>query len=240
MSFNIVRQNIALAFGLFIFTYLENKKYIHLALGFILMIKFHHTSIFYTLFILSYLLINMKKFERRKMIYMISIIFLSLAILFLDSLIELSVAAGILSSKFMMYVSEDNTQLFMIKFTLSYFFYFIVMLFIYKKVMLKDFINKHRYKDIMYHYLYLRLIGVIMILSSMVSKWAFRISFYFSYPADIIFTPRFFFILKQKNKKYYNLVLVVYLVFLSLYWYRSIVVSNDSKTYPYKSNILGF
>ena len=88
-------------------------------------------------------------------------------------------------------------------------------------------------------YAYFKFIGVLLFIGSLVSRWAFRVSYYINYPADCLFLPRAAKLVKRRSFVMYKFSVCTILLLAFVLWIWSIVIKNDNATIPYKSKILG-
>lgn len=235
-SLNLVRQSIALAFCIYSYKYLEQKKWIKALIWVFIIINTHNTGIFYLAFVAIFIIWNtMKKKNLRKILLIISATILPLLLAFFNYIIIATVMIGILPSKYLMYISEENNETIGKSVGFIYFIIALTLLYIKKY-------QKHRndhITDSINYYLYNKFYGITLFGASFISKWAFRISYYFNYPVDCIFLPRTIYSIKKKNKTLYYLITSTIICFLLIMWYWLVVIRKENATIPYKSKLLG-
>lgn len=236
-SLNLVRQSIALAMCIYSFKYVEQKKWIKAIIWIFIITKTHNTGIFYVVIIGIYFLFQLTSKYLRAILLIINVVLVLILFSAADLFLVFFVSKGILPDKFLYYLSSNSDSETLTKSVLiNYIFLFIVMLLTYFKYNnSKVFDTK---KDLSF-YAYSKFIGVILFVTSLLSQWAFRISFYINYPADILFFPRSLHLLKEKSKLHYLFFLVMSILMIMVIWYWTIVINNGNETYPYKSKILG-
>lgn len=228
-SLNLVRQSIALAMGVYFFKYLENKQWIKLIISLIIIKYTHNTGIFYIGFVGAYLL-AVGKYKLKPLILLITLFCSVFIFLYFDFIVGFFVLSGILPQKFLYYLSGDEVD-----YTSLFIFHFIISM-----ILLTIYIynSKSDQKEELLSYAFLNLLGSILILTSLVSIWSFRVAFYFLFLSECLFLPRAFYIMKEKYKLEYLLMLVVTIFLIVTVWYKVIIVNNDNDTYPYNSEFL--
>ncbi|WP_333854531.1 EpsG family protein [Epilithonimonas sp.] len=227
-SLNLVRQTIALGIGLYGFKYLEDRKWIKVILLLILLKYTHNTGIFYIGFAGAYLLSVLK--YKAKYITLIITLFCSIFIfIYFDFLIGFLVLSGILPSKFLFYLSGDT-----IDYTSLFIFHFIISIILMTIYVFK--INSLE-KDSLLSFAFINLLGSILILTSLVSVWSFRVAFYFLFISECLFLPRALYLMRNKRLEY--IIMMITIIFLYLFfWNKVYIINNDNDTYPYKSEII--
>ena len=229
-SLNLVRQSIALAMGVYFFKYLENKQWIKLIISLIIIKYTHNTGIFYIGFVGAYLL-AVGKYKLKPLILLITLFCSVFIFLYFDFIVGFFVLSGILPQKFLYYLSGDEvdyTSLFIFHFVLSLILF---LIYIYN--------YKSKEKDKLLSYSFLNLLGSILILTSLVSIWSFRVAFYFLFISECLLLPKAFFVMKPKYKLENFVLIFVTIVMIIIVWFKVYIVNNDNDTYPYKSEILG-
>lgn len=234
-SLNLVRQSIALSFCIYAYKYLEQNNWKKLLIWSIIIINTHNTGIFYILFIFLYLIWNLiKKGSIRSVLIGLYFTILPILLLLFNYIVILAIYIGILPTKYLIYLSEDNYGTISKSTFFIYIAIFIVFFYI-KKNTQYSFLEK---KTINYFF-YSKFFGIILLCASYISKWAFRISYYFNYPIDCIFLPQAIYSIRKKNKSIYNIISLSLICILIIMWYWLIVIRNEHETIPYKSHILG-
>lgn len=234
-SLNLVRQSIALVFCLYSFKYFERRQWIKAIIWTIIILQSHNTGVFYLLLIGIYFLFQIKNKYIRNILLVINVFAIAVLFSVSDLFLVLLVSNGILPSKFLYYLASESDSDELTKSILINYIYFAgVLFFTYTKYHKRD-----QPKKELIFYSYSKIIGAVLFMTSLISKWAYRISFYVNYPVDIVFFPRSLQLLKQKSKIHYTIVLTLSLILILITWYWTIILNNGNETYPYKSKILG-
>lgn len=233
-SLNMVRQSVALAFCIYSFKFVEQKKWIKLFIWLFIIINTHNTGIFYLLFIAIYLISQMSSKRYKHILFLIS--YLSIILIFsaFDLLLLLSVSIGIISEKYLMYLSANNQTDLDLTTTIEYLFVLSIF-YISSKIFKKGIIQYNEINN----YVKYKFLGTLLFFAALISQWAFRLSFYLNYPTDCLFLPRTLMIVKSRSKSIYQLLLLITIGFFLLVWYWTTVVTKINEVYPYKSEILG-
>lgn len=234
LSLNMVRQSIALGFCVLSFGYFEHKEWGKLSVCLFSALMFHQTVFIYIGILLMSWIWQFLTFKR-KIRFMIAVFFiLSIAVAFMDKLIMLSVQYGLLSPHFVYYMKENEEETLFSNST------FIVYLFI-TYFLLRDYTKRRikRERELRLYPLFIKILGDSTFCLSLISQWAYRISFYFNYLVDCIFLPNAFGSLKRESPKSYRLAISALILLLVFYWYFNVVVKEVNETYPYTSKILG-
>lgn len=233
-SLNLVRQSIALAFCIYSYKYLEQKKWIRLSIWCVIIINAHNTGIFYILFVFIHIVWNViKKGKLRTSLLILLSTALPVLLTFFNYIILIAVAIGTLPSKYLMYISEEDEENVGKSLALIYAIIFLTIL------LCRRYSSNITKKEFISYVLYNKLFGLILFCASLISKWAYRISYYFNYPVDCIFLPQAIYSLRKKNKKLYHIITFLFTFFLIVMWYWLIVIRKEHATIPYKSKLLG-
>ncbi|KFC20003.1 EpsG family protein [Chryseobacterium sp. FH1] len=227
-SLNLVRQTICLTLCLYGFKYLEEKKWIKFILLLIVIKYTHNTGIFYFGFIGAYIL-AVSKYKAKHLVLFTTLTCCVFIFMYFDYIVGLFVVLGILPQKFLYYLSGD---------TINYVFVFIFHFAISMILLVALIFNiKSNEKDKLISYMFLNLLGSILILTALVSVWSFRVAFYFLFISECILLPRALFLMRKHKLEYSILILLVVSMFFT-YWFTTIAYYNENETYPYKSEIL--
>lgn len=236
ISLNLVRQSIALAFCIYSYKYLEEKKWLKLAIWCLIIINTHNTGIFYTLFVfLNIVWYNIDNSKLKKSLLFFYSLIIPLSVLFLNYIILAAVYLGILPFRYAYYITDQNyeaigkSMLFIAAAIFAIFSY--IRLYYYRYSFLGT-------KTINY-FCFNSFYGMILICSSFITLWASRISFYFNYPVNCLFLPKIIYSIYNKKKSFYYLITILLLSIIIIMWYWNIVLKNENETMPYKSKILG-
>lgn len=235
ISLNLIRQSITLAFCIYSFKYLEQKKYIKLIIWLIIIAFSHNTGIFYAVFCTIYLFSTIRNTRLRNSLLSLSYLLLPLCFIAFNAILLIAINFGILPERYIWY-SMGNDTLFDTMTTSIYLLITLLLFYIYHKT---PRITQQDYKERIRFIAYNKLFSLILFLTSIISKWAYRISYYFNYPIDIILLPRALNIIRQRNHSQYQLILTMLFSAMIFYWIWLFVVKGAHETYPYKSQLLG-
>ena len=233
-SLNMVRQSVALAFCIYSFKYVEQKKWIKLFIWLLIIINTHNTGIFYLLFIAIYLISYIPSKYLKNILLFISYFSIILIFSAFDFLLIISVSWGIISDKYLIYLTNNNQTDLDLTTTIEYLF-IILISYISLQILRKKIIQYNEVNN----YIKYEFLGTLLFCAALISQWAFRLSFYFNYPIDCLFLPRMFMLVKCRSKSLYQLLLLITIGFLLLVWYWTTVITKVNEVYPYKSELLG-
>lgn len=233
-SLNLIRQYIAVAIGTYAYKFLEKHDWKKLIFWTTIMFMWHSTTIVFIALIFIDLLFNIQNKKAKKLVT--AGICISMYILYtqFDNILIFTVNQGIIPSRFTAYLKQYSDETFLD--TSSTLFSVIILFFyLYLLVYLK---NKQNKPELKKFFIY-KSIATFLNLTSLISKFLFRMSYFFSNITDCIFLPRALFMLKQKSKSRYYIFSLSF-VFLSIaLWYFLYVKNGINQTVPYKSSILG-
>ena len=229
-TLNIARQCLAIAFCLYAFKFVVKGKLVMFLLFVVIAMGFHSTAIIFLLVYPSYKYFEKKQISNKKFFILILLILFGNFILFLkfDQIIMGAVTLGLLSSKFLQYMSESeryesggfsNSDL------IFYSTVILFSLFTYKKKILGK---------VNIFFVVLSILILSLNLTSLISQWANRLYLYFAFLL-IVFLPILF---KRRfnGKKEWCFLFVLLILF---FWYLVVIQNGGAGTYPYKSNSLG-
>lgn len=230
VTFNMARQSVALAFAILSLTCLEKKEYKRTILYFLISSLFH-SSAFVMLFIyLFFFWINTKQFndKQKKLVFNVFIILTILIMFNLKNIISFLISIGILSDKYLVYVTKYLRSSFDFSITNTLFYTYIYLLIIKnKKLLITRGLNYQFYKLLsLYSIVVLQLGGII--------AYANRLSFYFVYPVIFNVLP----ILapdnlnKMSKKSFYSVIAII--SGFIIYWVFWIIILRFHETFPYK------
>lgn len=227
VSYNIMRQCLALVLALNLYNSLESRKWLSAILWGIGMLMSHSTAVVFFLFLLLYWAIAKDYGKRLILTFVLMIPFV---LLLLDPIIMLAVDLGIVPEKMLIYLaSEAETAIF--KTAIVYGLVgFGLFLFQYRKLQNED----SKEVSLM---ISTKLFAIILLVTSVVSVWAFRMTYYFLI-FDVLFIPRVVRLSIMHNRLRGRAVLLTFVSLIIVYWYWSIIHNNENETYPYKSEIL--
>lgn len=234
-TLNLVRQSVALSFSVYSFSLFKLRKYTKCAIYCILAFLFHGTSLFFLLFVyLYYIYTHASKLWRNIIMKSTYVLFILLYFNF-DKFLYYIIETGILPTKYAYYAVEMSETGFsgmtVLRQCIILLLIYICIYYANKKKLQKEITRRLKC------YLILKTWGIFLFLSSLISMWAFRVSFYFNYPIDIVLFPKAMIILKKS--RYYNILIFFYFVILFFIWYWTVIRLQMNEVYPYKSQILG-
>ncbi|OUN79586.1 EpsG family protein [Bacteroides sp. An51A] len=234
LSLNLTRQSIALAFCIYAFRYVEQRRWFKLVVMFIVILGFHNTGFIFIPAVVMFLLMEHLRWRGKIIFLLACFVSLMIAFRYVDVLLFASVTYGLLPEKFLYYQIDEMTGFLSRSNFIVYIFESLLML----MVILSR--ASRKMKSRLFSYFTLKCIGVYSFTLSTLSMWAFRISYYFNFPADCLFLPSSLNTLRQNGKtNLYRWSLVLLISLLLFNWYFNIVIKNANETYPYKSSILG-
>lgn len=234
VSLNLIRQSIALSMCVYAFKYAENRRWRLLLIWCFLIVSTHNTGIFYIVFLVFYFVWNMKMGKLRNMVLVFFCFLLGSFFIAFDAILSLAVFMSFLPAKFLEYSSGNMESVIQKSYLL---FYFVILLFFLLINRLNRNIVSSRIE--LSYYSSTKFVGFLLLITSLISKWAFRVSYYFNYSSDCVFLPRALHILKKRNRNYYMMAVLCLLLFCIIMWFWIIVYRNENETYPYRSKILG-
>lgn len=229
-SLNIVRQTIAISMSLYAFKYIEQKKWLPTLIWCVIILETHNSGIFYVLVGIVYLICQIKGKVKRRVLKSLLVIGVLGALLYLNETIILFVSLGLLPPKFLMYLAQDDSDT-TIKALLVMYAITICLYFIFGYLR-----GKRNSKESKYFF-YNKLVGILLFLSSFVSRWGYRIGFYFNV-MDCIFIPRVIYKMKRNKPVFYTLNVTLLALAIAV-WVWMTVIRNGNETFPYKSKLLG-
>ena len=236
LSLNLVRQSIALAFCIYSYKYLEEQKWFKLIIWSFIIINTHNTGIFYVLFICLHIIwYNINNSKLRKSLLLFYSLIIPLSMLFLNYIILAAIVVGVLPFRYAYYVTDQNYGV------IGKSMLFIANVIFNILIYIKLYYHKYSFlgKKTINYYCFNSLNGIIFTCSSLISPWAYRISFYFNYPVNCLFLPSIIYSIYNKKKNSHYLIVILLLSIIIIMWYWNIVLRTENETIPYKSKILG-
>ncbi len=230
VSLNIIRQTVAIALALNVYLYLERKQWITSAVFLVLMLLSHTTSVVFLLFLLLYVAVQ-KRAGMKILIGLVLVV--PITLMMLDDLILLAISWNIVSTRFIVYMADEEETAVMK--TAILFGWIVLGAMLWGGYSLLK--NKEVSRETVFVF-NVKIFNNLLILASTVSLWAFRMAYYFGV-FDILFIPRVIQLISEENEKKGRLLTVLFVVLIVFYWYWSIIHNNENETYPYKSEILG-
>ena len=230
VSLNIIRQTVAIALALNVYLYLERKQWITSAVFLVLMLLSHTTSVVFLLFLLLYVAVQ-KRAGMKILIGLVLVV--PITLMMLDDLILLAISWNIVSTRFIVYMADEEETAVMK--TAILFGWIILGAMLWGGYSLLK--NKEVSRETVFVF-NVKLFSNLLILASTVSLWAFRMAYYFGV-FDILFIPRVIRLISEEDEKKGRFLTVLFVGLIVFYWYWSIIHNNENETYPYKSELLG-
>ena len=163
-TLNMVRQSIALAMCAYSYKYLEQKKWLPLLIWLILIIYTHNTGFFYLAVVVVRFIFQIPNKLLSRFLQASYLLSITILLVFLDDILALSIAWGMLPERYIAYSTlENNNGTMIIKSLLiTHVIFYLTLI-----------ISKNEYKktsliiDELSCYSYLKLTGIILFLSSL-------------------------------------------------------------------------
>lgn len=227
ISYNIMRQCLALSLSLYSYKYYERKQW-KILFSLILVILFSHGSgIFYVLVLICIWIQDYYRLSPIK--NMMIFLLIPLSFVYFDLILQKAAGFGLVPEKYAeLYSTDDSSGGFMKVHVLIAVFEF-MLLFISSIISKKSYPIKLVVNN--------QLLYTLFLLTMTISLWAFRISYYFYY-LNILLIPLAVRNLSRISQK--NAIVVKYITILLILieWLYCIVIANENSTVPYKSVIL--
>lgn len=229
ISFNILRQSLALSFCMFFYIYIFRRSYIKAAFFLLLAFFAHKTSIVCLLVFIVLKAVNLKNKLVRNIIVVLTIALLLYSFLYFRDLLGILLSYG-LDSRFNYYLINKQSVGVSFSATLRILLLFFYVIYAHKSRLIN---NK----------LYMLVLCILIcefftqLLSNLADN-ATRLSFYFILPS-YIYIPLLFFRRTNKMTSIKFAFAFLYFILLFYYWYGTYIVANWGETFPYKSRILG-
>lgn len=244
-SLNLMRQHIAVSICFFSFACLYRKNYIGSGIAYVIALFAHSTSFIFALPLAVFELFRRGKLKMKSTMMKVYWIGLPLSLLIFDVLLNTLISFGVVSEKYMRYLTSENES--GTRFPLSFFFFF-SLFFIYGYQVVKripkswDLLHLKRIKkeldttSFINDFFVFDIYSVIVMgMATMVSLWVYRMNIYFQVILVALF-PIIFQRFKHQDAKW---VKWVFFSLLFLYWFWTFIHANNGETYPYHSDILG-
>lgn len=225
LSFNLLRQAIAISFIIYGISLYEekNKKWI---IYFLLAVSFHYSAIICLLMVLSMNIIKNCKKDRMFYLFLILAFVTAITIFFKPLLI-------LIPNKYSVYIGSkyDISNFSIISVIKKLFWILLCLLYLNRYKMKQD----ENYSSAL-SYTTFFLIDFILYFMSLQLSSAGRLGYYFLYPGYFLFIPKFKEIFKEKY--IINIIIIISLIF---FWYNMTVVNSEvNATYPYTSTSIEF
>ena len=229
VSFSTLRQSLAIAMSLLMIVFYNRKKYLALIITFLLALSFHNSAIFSlgVIGIMAFSKTNKIKPKGKVTFYIICIGVLAICALEYNNIIYLLSNWGILSSKYLMYMSEDSkfshgkfestTLIFK-----SAFIFLSIILFSISKDLIKS----------EGKWVVMLIIDYVFMFVSFKIVNIFRMTYYYFYPAIFILCPQFKMIFyKDKLNQILGSVIIC---LIPIIFFMVRLLSNYYDMYPYR------
>lgn len=234
LSLNLIRQSLALAFCVYACHYVEQRKWLKLTVILIIILSFHNTGFFFIPVILLFLLMEHLHWKGKIIFLLTCFAALIIAFKYADVLLFVLVSYGMLPEKFLYYQTDEMTGFLSRS---NFIVYVIESLLMVVAIFYQ---TSKNIKSRLFSYFTLKSIGAYSFTLSTLSMWAFRISYYFNFPADCLFLPSSLNTFRRNGKTgVYRWCLILLMLLLLFNWYFNVVIKNANETYPYESSILG-
>lgn len=244
-SMNLMRQHVAVSLCFLSFACLYRKKYVFCLITYAIALFAHSTS-----FIFAVPIIVFESFRRgwvnmKSTIVKIYMVGLPLSLFLIDKLLSILISLGVVSEKYMRYLTTENDS--GTRFPLSYFFFFILFFVIgmciannipksWNLLNLKKIIKDGDNVKLVKNFFAFDIYSVIVIgLSTLVSLWIYRMNIYF----QVLLVALFPILIRRLEVKDLRYLKYLFGALLFVYWFWTFIHSNNGETYPYHSVILG-
>jgi hypothetical protein len=229
LSYNIVRQSLALSMTIYAFKYIEAKKWIQIIIWSVIILNTHATGFGFILLFAIHYICNLKN-KSIKFIFTITFFIGMISIYFIfERLMLYVISMGFIQEKFLSYVYSNEGA------AISEAIFIMYLLFVILLVAVKLLTTKTDKK--LGYYIYNKIIGILLYNLSIICIYLFRFSLYINV-IDCIIIPRTLHLLSPAKKR--TVILHVVTIFvLIIVWIWQIIINNDHETYPYTSKILG-
>lgn len=223
VTFNMVRQSIAIAFSILSLYYLQNNKKIKATLLLIVSIGFHKVAmidieIYFIYWV--YLLLNKRSYKESNIFFICIYIASIILVICYKNIIYFLANIGIYKQG-ILYLQRYSKFDFSFMDTFSYIF--MIFIFIKNKKILKE-------KNVDFDFFqFLGIESLILLQIGAFIQYAERASFYFFYPFMLYGIPKIATV-NEKNKKIDYILLILFLI---AYWFFSFVILRSHNTVPY-------
>lgn len=219
-SLNIVRQSMAISLIIYSLPYLVDKKYLKCIICIIVAYFFHKTAIFFVFAIL------MQKYgsenKRSNLLFLIMIVLISVFALYgFEYIIQFLVSTGLLTSKYIFYLSNFVNSLYSVSFIDLSLVSGLILLYLFFK---NAFDKKNSFCNLFYYFLCFDLL-CLLISGKYIAT--FRLGYYYEIPALIFFLNYLNSVFSHSKRN------VIGLVVAFVFWYCMYVIGKDGSTVPY-------
>lgn len=244
-SLNLMRQHIAVSFCFFSFACLYRKKYAGSGIAYAIALFAHSTSFIFVLPLAVFELFRRGILKINSSIMKLYWIGLPLSLLLVDFFLTTLISIGVVSDKYMRYLTSENES--GTRFPSSFFFFFIVFfvfgVYVLNKIPrtwnllnLKNIIKEKDSVSFVRDFFIFDIYSVVVVgLATLVSLWIYRMNIYF----QVMLVGLFPIVFKRLKPQDLKLGQSIFFILLFFYWLWTFIHSNNGETYPYHSEILG-
>lgn len=244
-SLNLMRQHIAVSICFFSFACLYRKNYIGSGIAYAIALFAHSTSFIFALPLAVFELFRRGKLKMKSTMMKVYWIGLPLSLLIFDVLLNTLISFGVVSEKYMRYLTSENESgtRFPLSFLFFFFLFFVLGYQMLKRIPkswdllhLKTIIRERDTTEVIKSFFTFDLYSIMVVgMSTLVSIWVARMNIYFQVLTVALF-PMILYRLKSQDVQWMKWV---FFVLLFLYWFWTFIHANNGETYPYHSDILG-
>lgn len=233
-ALNLVRQTLALSFSNCALYCFRKSKWGLTILWTTLVMLSHNTGIFFLLF---FVMFRFSKIKGKK-VFIMKILFVLIIVagyFYGIKIALLIISSGFFPEKYLAYVENiDDTGLSRSS-LLTHLIILLSFFIVYKTSKIKG-----NSKKMCLAMIKMKSFGTLLFMSSLISMWTFRLSYYFNFCVDLVFLPESLQLLKEKNRGLYNVTTIGLFLGLTISFLWLSVVVGWNGIYPYRSSILGF
>lgn len=219
-SLNIARQSMAIAFTIFSYKYLKERKIVKYSICMVLATCFHSTAILALPMYFINILVNSKAKKRYQVLI---ILLLVLVIAFFEDVLRFVIYdLHLLSERYLYYLGDSSDS----QISMFQVVYRIVLIVIVV-------MNKKRIDEKTYNLVFtLLIINLLTYILNSVTMYAGRISYYYGEIAILISISAISNNWKKReNKNFFNILMTIFFVTNFIVQY---IIGNSGETYPYK------
>lgn len=235
-SLNVVRQTVAIGFTLAAYSAFEKKKYKTMILFSIFTYLCHGTGLMVIpVLLFSWLIpLLLNKFTINKILAWV-VIFSLVIIVSVQTIFSFILGNQLFSDRYSNYLvlaQDEKAGALQTTFMFTYLFILFLFFLAYKHAK-----SIEEGKKIVYYAL-IHYIGTILCLSSVITYFAFRMSYYFLIVSLVFFVPRALIIIKDSTFKHPKFLLGCFIILVIALWDYNIVYKGMEQTIPYKSHYI--
>lgn len=235
-SLNVVRQTIAIGFTLAAFSSLEKKRYTAMLLFSVLTWLCHGTGMMVVIVLFCSCLIPslLRRFSIKKVMYWVLVVSL-VVIISVNTIFKFILGNQLFSGRYSNYlIVAQNKDAGALQTTFILVYIFILYLFFLAYKCSKSIKDK---TEIVYYSL-MHYVGMLLCLSSLITYFAFRMSYYFLVVSLVLFVPRALGKIKNSSYMHYKFILGCFVAVIIALWSYNIVYKGMEQTIPYKSQYI--